>query len=168
MNRGIKALQASALPLGHVAVPVLSIYTKRARTSWLEISKMNWSGRRDSHVFAAQIHSSRSRSSLNAPNRRIHPSRVRIVQIQTSWSGRRDSNPRHPPWQGGALPAELLPRAENYISEYRLCVQVSLVAIFLACKFAGEKQLKLSIVSIAIISLARNRKNSYYGGNSTV
>jgi len=47
-------------------------------------------------------------------------------------------------------------------------VQVSLVAIFLACKFAGEKQLKLSIVSIAIISLARNRKNSYYGGNSTV
>ncbi len=25
------------------------------------------------------------------------------------WSGRRDSNPRQPPWQGGALPAELLP-----------------------------------------------------------
>ena len=26
------------------------------------------------------------------------------------WSGRRDSNPRHPPWQGGALPAELRPQ----------------------------------------------------------
>jgi hypothetical protein len=25
------------------------------------------------------------------------------------WSGRRDSNSRHPPWQGGTLPAELLP-----------------------------------------------------------
>ncbi len=25
------------------------------------------------------------------------------------WSGRRDSNSRHPPWQGGALPAELRP-----------------------------------------------------------
>ena len=26
------------------------------------------------------------------------------------WSGRRDSDPRHPPWQGGTLPAELLPQ----------------------------------------------------------
>jgi hypothetical protein len=26
------------------------------------------------------------------------------------WSGRRDSNSRHPPWQGGTLPAELLPQ----------------------------------------------------------
>src|SRR6185312_5169772 len=25
------------------------------------------------------------------------------------WSGRRDSNPRHQPWQGCTLPAELLP-----------------------------------------------------------
>ena len=24
------------------------------------------------------------------------------------WSERRDSNPRQPPWQGGALPTELL------------------------------------------------------------
>src|SRR5256886_15260349 len=27
-----------------------------------------------------------------------------------SWSGRRDSNPRPPPWQGGALPTEPRPR----------------------------------------------------------
>ena len=26
------------------------------------------------------------------------------------WSGRRDSDSRPPPWQGGALPTELLPR----------------------------------------------------------
>src|SRR2546427_6887905 len=27
-----------------------------------------------------------------------------------TWSGRRDSNPRPPPWQGGALPTEPRPR----------------------------------------------------------
>src|SRR5438445_12599813 len=31
-------------------------------------------------------------------------------------SGRRDSNPRHQPWQGCTLPAELLPRARNFYS----------------------------------------------------
>ncbi len=29
---------------------------------------------------------------------------------ERGWSGRRDSNPRHQPWQGCTLPAELLPR----------------------------------------------------------
>ena len=28
----------------------------------------------------------------------------------TELSGKRDLNPRHPPWQGGALPTELFPR----------------------------------------------------------
>src|SRR5439155_18185165 len=28
----------------------------------------------------------------------------------STWSGRRDSNPRPPPWQGGALPTEPRPR----------------------------------------------------------
>ena len=32
---------------------------------------------------------------------------------QRKWSGRRDSDPRHPPWQGGTLPTELLPRKNN-------------------------------------------------------
>ena len=31
------------------------------------------------------------------------------------WSGRRDSNPRHRPWQGRTLPAELLPRRLYYL-----------------------------------------------------
>src|SRR3954464_14206438 len=31
----------------------------------------------------------------------------------TKWSGRRDSNSRRPPWQGGALPTELLPRGRG-------------------------------------------------------
>src|ERR1041385_581470 len=29
--------------------------------------------------------------------------------VELDWSGRRDSNPRHQPWQGCTLPAELLP-----------------------------------------------------------
>ncbi len=34
------------------------------------------------------------------------------------WSGRRDSNPRHPPWQGGALPTELRP----HLTSSYLCI----------------------------------------------
>src|ERR1700676_2746125 len=30
--------------------------------------------------------------------------------VPEDWSGRRDSNPRHRPWQGRTLPAELLPQ----------------------------------------------------------
>ena len=53
--------------------------------------------------------------------KRCHPdSNWRIKVLQTfalplgygtvkKWSGRRDSDPRHPPWQGGTLPTELLP-----------------------------------------------------------
>src|SRR3954469_20206980 len=32
--------------------------------------------------------------------------------VLTKWSGRRDSNSRRPPWQGGALPTELRPQSE--------------------------------------------------------
>ena len=31
-----------------------------------------------------------------------------LCRPKKRWSERRDSNPRQPPWQGGALPAELL------------------------------------------------------------
>src|SRR5208283_5516123 len=33
-----------------------------------------------------------------------------VSSLSVFWSGRRDSNPRHQPWQGCTLPAELLPR----------------------------------------------------------
>ena len=32
-----------------------------------------------------------------------------IYDTRLLWSERRDSNPQHPPWQGGALPIEPLP-----------------------------------------------------------
>ena len=53
--------------------------------------------------------------------KRCHPDSNRGIKVlQTfalplgygtvkKWSGRRDSDPRHPPWQGGTLPTELLP-----------------------------------------------------------
>ncbi len=34
---------------------------------------------------------------------------------QCNASGRRDSNSRHPPWQGGALPAELRPHELHFV-----------------------------------------------------
>src|ERR1051325_7123878 len=37
----------------------------------------------------------------------VDETRETVVGIR--WSGRRDSNPRHRPWQGRTLPAELLP-----------------------------------------------------------
>ena len=33
----------------------------------------------------------------------------RVALLEGNWSGKRDSNSRLPPWQGGALPTELFP-----------------------------------------------------------
>src|ERR1700733_8596035 len=41
------------------------------------------------------------------------PPHLRSLQKFFGWSGRRDSNPRHQPWQGCTLPAELLPRGKK-------------------------------------------------------
>ena len=42
---------------------------------------------------------------------------------QRKWSGKRDLNPRHPPWQGGALP---LSYSRSYANQYnRLTPQVN-------------------------------------------
>ena len=37
--------------------------------------------------------------------------------VSLRWSERRGSNSRHPPWQGGALPAELLSHNFNYFKQ---------------------------------------------------
>ena len=41
-----------------------------------------------------------------------------IKSFIKKWSGRRGSNPRPPPWQGDALPAELLPLDANQSNYY--------------------------------------------------
>jgi hypothetical protein len=38
---------------------------------------------------------------------------LRTLFSRPTWSGRRDSNPRPPPWQGGALPTEPRPRGSS-------------------------------------------------------
>src|SRR6202012_3566054 len=50
----------------------------------------------------------------------LHPARlitkkplVLFPAAFRKWSGRRDSNSRRPPWQGGALPTELRPRTRG-------------------------------------------------------
>src|SRR3954451_17319497 len=47
-------------------------------------------------------------------------------ESNTQESGRRDSNSRHPPWQGGALPAELRPRVQDEPVNRLYCGQVAL------------------------------------------
>ena len=34
---------------------------------------------------------------------------LKEIGFRFEWSGKRDSNPRHQPWQGCALPTELFP-----------------------------------------------------------
>ena len=92
---------------------------RRART--VDRCSQNWSGRRDSTVSEA-ICSTRSRAesptsaltpatSRGFDQRFIRPSRYSFfLYCSLIWSGRRDSNPRHPAWKAGALPAELHPR----------------------------------------------------------
>ena len=45
------------------------------------------------------------------------PKRTPKERPGQKWSGRRDSNPRHPPWQGGTLPTELLPLCPHTIPQ---------------------------------------------------
>jgi hypothetical protein len=48
------------------------------------------------------------RQGVSAPTHAIDvdlaPARDPLSSWQQGWSGRRDSNPRRPPWQGGTLP----------------------------------------------------------------
>ncbi len=43
-----------------------------------------------------------------------HSSRVTTCHACARQSGKRDSNPRHSPWQGDALPTELFPHCKKY------------------------------------------------------
>ena len=75
LNWGMKLLQSFALPLGYSAI--LSF----------------WSG--FSQLFANKPYCS---CEVNAYRKNLAPTKLSF------WSGRRDSNSRHLPWQGNALP----------------------------------------------------------------
>src|SRR5215210_1709757 len=46
--------------------------------------------------------------------------RLGCLELTDAWSGRRDSNPRPPPWQGGALPTEPRPHGLLHSKSRRL------------------------------------------------
>ena len=88
-NPRIKVLQTSALPLGYRA-------PRKNRLG--PVQAVLW----PPHLSASQ------RTPASA-----HFAEPLVQGVTTGifWSGRRDSNPRHRPWQGRTLPTELLPPA---------------------------------------------------------
>src|SRR5262249_18743980 len=65
------------------------------------------------------------RSLLLRMDRNAEPSDSSAEDKAVKWSGRRDSNPRHQPWQGCTLPAELLPPGWEYSLSYALPAHVN-------------------------------------------
>jgi hypothetical protein len=51
----------------------------------------------------------------------------RCLSVGRLWSERRDLNSRQPPWQGGALPTELLSHTNLVIKDSILLLQESIV-----------------------------------------
>ena len=94
-NRRIKVLQTSPLPLGYVAVLYTPSRIKPRRLVGLGAAGSSIRGSVDGEPRC---------SYLQAP-----------CPAFTGQSGKRDSNPRHQPWQGCALPTELFPQSRRNI-----------------------------------------------------
>ena len=92
---------------------------------------IRWSGRRDSNPRHSAWKAEALPTELHplifgggwgnrTPNSALQGPRVPVsTNPPNSWSGRRDSNPRHLPWQGSALPTELHPHCSSCLSHYR-------------------------------------------------
>ena len=85
MNRGIKVLQTSALPLGYGAIQL----SDDPYPVWVGHQYIN-------------------RQSFDCPAYKSQRARIGFVPV-SFWSGLRGSNPPPRPWQGRALPNELNP-----------------------------------------------------------
>ena len=110
MNRGIRVLQTRALPLGYVATlaghlcPAIVL----ARVAGFEPAN---DGIRIRCLTAWRYPIIwRRHPDLNWGIKVLQTFALPLGHGTKKWSGRRDSDPRHPPWQGGTLPAELLPQ----------------------------------------------------------
>ncbi len=90
-NRRIKVLQTSPLPLGYGAIYI----SPPADTKPHHLARLGQRGHLDEEL-------SISSPALHLPL---------FLLLSGLWqSGKRDSNPRHQPWQGCALPTELFPQ----------------------------------------------------------
>ena len=87
---------------------------KKMRRIWLPIQGSNLGKRIQSPLCyhytnrqSAYTAEGRGRTDMRvAPQWFLRPSRLPIppLRLENKWSGRRDSNSRPPPWQGGILP----------------------------------------------------------------
>jgi len=62
--------------------------------------------------------------------RRGHPLRSPITQVCETRSGTRGSNPRHPAWEAGTLPTELVPRTKGTLTSAPPAVKAQDAAFF--------------------------------------
>jgi hypothetical protein len=70
------------------------------------------------------------------------------------WSGRRDSNSRHPPWQGGTLPAELLPHLSSLLTTS--CLHICLACLEIVLLLLPFVSRAYSVLLVFFRLIARN------------
>ena len=77
------------------------------RLQWYSIRRPN--SRSEYHSAQAEYHC----VAISLAGRRIELKKALATASAFFWSGKRDSNPRQLPWQGSALPTELLPHTSK-------------------------------------------------------
>ena len=95
---GIKVLQTSALPLGYGAITLYNMKRTRGVPPYSSLERETGC----SLPREPALRSGTAPAGLNAYAFRYYV--ARIPSGSYLWSGRRDSDPRHLPWQGNALP----------------------------------------------------------------
>ena len=123
LNRGIKVLQTSALPLGYDALIIdLLIFSVSLRMkpgprrplpsrspSYLALSRLALLRLRLLVLWVTPLQKTIINCFLFADHLAMTPYKSSRIELCGSWSGIRGSNPPPPPCQGGALPNELNP-----------------------------------------------------------
>jgi hypothetical protein len=104
-NWGIKVLQTSALPLGYVA----KIMERKARLELATPTLARWCSTTELFPHFIKILYSivifwRRHPESNWGIEVLQTSALPLGYVAKIWSGKRGSNSRPPPWQGGALP----------------------------------------------------------------
>ena len=107
MNWGIKLLQSFALPLGYGATRLstpMSVRNSRTSMSLERETRYSLPALTVEHCFHQLRESCRFADSRTRGCRARHLFLYAARVLRCHWSERRDSNSRHLPWQGNALP----------------------------------------------------------------
>ena len=99
--------------------------------------------------------------------------RSRVVRLFFAWSGRRGSNSLPPPWQGGALPDELLPhrplfqRLLYYMQREGICQVKNEIFLLVFSRPPKRKRAARKLgSSFALLVEIRTRPRRWYGGRA--